>query len=313
MFYATTHQAFRRSGIALLFALSTICFCAVGFPVFAKGELSAKQARKLIAGMPGIGLKTESVHVNSVRSIDSATAQATAELAMAFRVEKDDSHWSVVEFRVGQEQWESVDLLMRALKVEGSNSPCETPELAGGKKADPTNRQVRCLLAQLLGVQLPSDAVRIKDISKFGLPLGSKASALVEAVITAEFQFTRTEKGPWRVSGARTGTHSWVEPESVYNALNAEKSLTARAELARLAKALEDFHDQRGYYVESKSGRELVDFLSPRHLERVIRLDPWRHPYLYEGTRTSFSLRSLGPDGKENTSDDIVLSGPARG
>jgi len=44
----------------------------------------------------------------------------------------------------------------------------------------------------------------------------------------------------------------------------------------------------------------------------VIRIDPWHQPYEYEGTRTSYVLRSNGPDGNANTADDIVVAAPSR-
>jgi hypothetical protein len=54
----------------------------------------------------------------------------------------------------------------------------------------------------------------------------------------------------------------------------------------------------------------LIDHLSPKYLIRVIRVDPWHRPYQYDGQQDHYSLRSLGPDGKPNTPDDIVVSGP---
>jgi len=44
------------------------------------------------------------------------------------------------------------------------------------------------------------------------------------------------------------------------------------------------------------------------YLARIIRIDPWHRPYEYEGTRTSFVLRSSGPDGKPNTPDDVTVT-----
>ena len=91
-------------------------------------------------------------------------------------------------------------------------------------------------------------------------------------------------------------------------ALNAEKTSRARAELESIATALESFRRDRGSYLESKSEATLIDNLNPHYLARVIRVDPWHQPYEYEGTHTSFVLRSAGPDGKANTADDVVLS-----
>lgn len=278
--------------------------------VYAKGDLSAKQARKLVTTMPGVALKSGAVHVGGVRSIDATTAQATVEIATAFRLEKNDNgQWRVADFRTGQDRWERVGLILHFLKIEEVGSACDSVD-GPRPGSDISNRKARCVLAELLGVTLPSDAVRIKDISSMSLPFGSRATALVEALVTLEFQFSNSQKAGWRVSGVRTGTRNWADPQAIFEGLNNEKNVAARAELETLAKALEQFRRQRGAYIDSKSEAVVVDFLSPRYLKSVIRLDPWHHPYVYEGTAASFTLRSLGADGKENTADDIVLSGP---
>jgi hypothetical protein len=71
--------------------------------------------------------------------------------------------------------------------------------------------------------------------------------------------------------------------------------------------ALEKFRKDRGFFVVSDSHSVAVDYLSPRYLPRVIRLDPWHQPYKYRGERDRFTLRSAGPDGKEDTPDDIQI------
>ncbi|PYS63736.1 MAG: hypothetical protein DMF74_09035 [Acidobacteria bacterium] len=80
----------------------------------------------------------------------------------------------------------------------------------------------------------------------------------------------------------------------------------------RLAVALESYRREHGFYLESKSEATLIDHLNPHYLARVIRVDPWHQPYEYEGTRDGFTLRSVGPDGKSNTADDIFLPGGSR-
>ena len=76
-----------------------------------------------------------------------------------------------------------------------------------------------------------------------------------------------------------------------------------------MAKALEAFRRDRGTFVVSDSHPVAIDFLSPRYLARVIRVDPWHQPYKYQGERDHFTLRSTGPDRKDNTPDDIELAG----
>ena len=298
-----------RLHVRLLLTLA-VCVCAIT-PAFGKDALSPKQARKLIAKTPGLALKEGVIRVQSVRSIDAATVQATAEIGTAFRLQKNDKgQWRVADVRIGQEQWESVAMVFSALKYEPANSACDQLETAEKVDAALNNRKARCLLAELLNVQLPSDAVRIKEVSSLSLPFSSRGSGLVDALITIDFQFTRGEKQAWRVSGFRTGNGNWIDPQQLSDSLNVEKNAAARSDLDLLAKALEHYRSKRGSYVEAKSAAVLVDFLSPLHLNNIIRLDPWRHPYVYEGSRDSFTLRSVGPDGKENTADDLVLTRP---
>ena len=167
---------------------------------------------------------------------------------------------------------------------------------------DLTPKEARRLIARLAGIQLPSDAVRIKDVSATG------NSATVVAQIETAFRFDKAGDGKWRLAEIRTGDRRWEDVEMLVKALNAEKSSRARAELESIATALESFRRERGSYLESKSEAALIDNLNPHYLARVIRVDPWHHPYEYEGTTTSFVLRSAGPDEKLNTPDDVILS-----
>jgi rhodanese-related sulfurtransferase len=110
-------------------------------------------------------------------------------------------------------------------------------------------------------------------MSPLGLPLVSHESALIVARIEADFRLSK-DNGSWRVTGVRTGSRNWADPEAIQNEVTREKAARAQAELQTIAKALEDFRRQRGYYVDSQSEVVLIDFLSPLYLSRLIRLDP---------------------------------------
>ncbi len=140
---------------------------------------------------------------------------------------------------------------------------------------DLTPKEARRLIARMAGIQLPSD---------------------------------KGGDGKWRVAEIRTGDRRWEDVDMLVKALNAEKTARARAELESIATALESFRRERGSYLESKSAAALIDNLNPHYLSRVIRVDPWHQPYEYEGTLTSFVLRSAGPDEKVNTSDDLIIT-----
>ena len=167
---------------------------------------------------------------------------------------------------------------------------------------DLTPKEARRLIARMAGIQLPSDAVRVKEVSATG------NSATVVAQVETAFRFDKGGDGKWRVAEIRTGDRRWEDVDMLVKALNAEKTARARAELESIATALESFRRERGSYPELKSEAALIDNLNPHYLARVIRVDPWHQSYEYEGTRTSFVLRSAGPDEKANTPDDVIVS-----
>jgi len=163
-------------------------------------------------------------------------------------------------------------------------------------------KEARRLIAHMAGIQLPSDAVRVKDVSSLG------NSATVTAQVETAFRFDKDSNGKWRIAEIRTGDRKWEDVDTLMKALNAEKTSRAQAELDLIASALESFRRERGSYPEAKTESALIDSLNPRYLPRIIRIDPWHRPYEYEGTRTSFVLRSAGPDEKSNTADDVTIS-----
>ncbi|HYG81852.1 MAG TPA: type II secretion system protein GspG [Pyrinomonadaceae bacterium] len=185
--------------------------------------------------------------------------------------------------------------------VCGPASICLLLALVCGQAADELSAgQARKLIAGVAGSKLPTSAVRVRSVSMSG------SSAIVVAQVETAFRFDRGGDGKWRVAEIRTGEDRWENVEAIERAVNAEKAERARAELETLATALEAFRRERGFYVVATDERVLEDHLNPRYLARVLRLDPWHKPYLYEGARDSYTLRSAGPDGEENTADDII-------
>lgn len=289
-----------RLGLLLILAL---------FTVEVRADLSAKQARKLITRVGGIELPSNTVRVKAISST-AASAEATAEINAIFRLATNlEGRWRVSELRVGPGRWEELGPVA-ARDTEVSSSGCDGQELWSKRTGtEPSTKRSRCLIAAVLGVRLPSDEVRIKSVSPLDLPLASHPSALVDSLITVEFRFS-LENGKWVVATLRTGDHEWVRPEILLLSANEARKMRARQEMEVIAEALARFRGERQTYVSSDSYAVLIDYLNPRFLSRVIRLDPWQEPYLYRGERDNFTLRSLGADRKENTADDIVVSGP---
>ena len=190
----------------------------------------------------------------------------------------------------------------RVLSVVGVAAACLLVALAYARAADELSAsQARKLIANIAGSKLPTSAVRVREVSAMG------SSAVVVAQVETAFRFEKGGDGKWRVAEIRTGDNRWEDVGAIERAVNAEKAERARAELETLATALEAYRRERGFYVVGTDERTLEDHLNPRYLARVMRVDPWHKPYLYDGARDSYTLRSAGPDGEENTADDVVV------
>jgi hypothetical protein len=159
--------------------------------------------------------------------------------------------------------------------------------------------EARGLIARMPGFELPRDAVRVKEVSAVG------NSAVVVAQVETAYKFEKDSQGKWRVAEVRTGDNRWQGVDELARSLGEEKVAVARAEMETIVTALEAFRRARGFYAEGENIAQLVDHLQPNYLCRVIRTDPWHHPYAYSGSGNTFSLRSAGPDGKLDTPDDI--------
>ena len=274
-----------------------------------RADISSKDARKAIQTMLGASLSSSAVRVERVSAGAEGGAEATAEIQAVFRVKQTDGRWRLTEVRTGQDTWEQLELIAQALGTELPAGACDAPsEFANRDSATELNvKRARCLVAELLGVTLPSDQVRIRDISGFELPLGSEPSALIEALVQFDVRFSRESRG-WQVSEFKSGNREWVRVDTLATALNETKRKAAAYDLTAMASALSDFQRERGSFVVSDKQSVLIDHLNPRYLKRVIRLDPWHRPYQYEGAPDHFSLRSVGADGKPRTGDDITVS-----
>jgi hypothetical protein len=279
-------------------------------PIEARADISQKNARKVLQTMFSWSLPGDTVRINSIRSSGEG-AEVSAEIQTVFRLRLNEGRWQLRELRVAPDRWEQLEVIARAAGAELPYGECDAPsQFARSKYAtELTTKRARCLVASLFGVALPSDDVRIKEISPFGLSMGSESAALVVAFVRADFRLSQDAKG-WHVVEFKSGNRDWVNVAGLAAAIDQAKRSAATDELSTIAKALGDFRRERGSFVVSDSESVLIDHLSPRYLARVIRVDPWHRPYRYEGQPDRYSLRSLGPDGKPNTQDDIVVSGP---
>ena len=162
-------------------------------------------------------------------------------------------------------------------------------------------REAREKIAQALGFDKP-DRVHIKHISH-----GPGSEAIVEAQFDAAFRFTTDKDGKWQAVEVRTADRQWESIELIQTAIQKEKALRTTAELRTIATALEAYRRETGSYVKAETGAALIDQLTPRYMNTILRLDAWSHELDYRGTPASYRLASSGADGKSGTEDDIVF------
>src|SRR5262249_61554366 len=121
---------------------------------------------------PGKGLR-----VSEWANPGPALADATDELELVFRLTEDrNDRWRLAEIRTGQDRWEELDVIAQAGKFELPKSNCDPLDEMGRviPKIGLKGRQARCLVASLFGVDLPSDAVRIKEVLDLAVPLATE-------------------------------------------------------------------------------------------------------------------------------------------
>ena len=162
-------------------------------------------------------------------------------------------------------------------------------------------REAREKIAQALGLDKP-DNVHIKSISS-----GMGGEMIVEAQFDAAFRFKADKEGKWQPLEVRTGDRAWESIELIQTAVRKEKALRTTADLRTIVTALEAYRRENGSYAQADSGSALIDHLSPKYLESIVRIDAWSHELNYKGASSGYRLASLGPDGKPGTDDDIVF------
>jgi hypothetical protein len=302
--------AINRAKSRLTFVLVIFVGCFAVARADSKSGPNASQARKALTRIEGLEFKSSAIRVKSVTASSASGADVAADIRLVFRFQADaDGRWRVAEVRTGQDRWESLDLIGQALNASANTSDCTAPDppFKGKLAVNPSVRRARCLLGSLFGIAVPSDALRIQEVDPMPIPMASQPSATVVALVRVDARMTNGQGG-WAVTEVRTGNRDWVRLDSLVASLNEQKQKRAQEELNLIASALEKFRIERGFYVVADKQAVAIDTLSPRYLLRVIRVDPWHQPYQYLGERDRFQLRSSGPDGKVDTSDDILVN-----
>jgi type II secretion system protein G len=102
--------------------------------------------------------------------------------------------------------------------------------------------------------------------------------------------------------------------EEMQASLKQSQMVRAQSQLYNIKTALEQYHMDKGAYPTTEEGlRVLIKEDDPRRPpllgggEKALK-DPWGNPIIYKLSESpQFILKSAGPDGKEETTDDIEV------
>jgi len=167
-----------------------------------------------------------------------------------------------------------------------------------------TQDQVRTFAKASLGQK----QVEVENIRAIG------DHAVAEIQITTGVKMIKKD-GEWVIEEVRVGDRHWEKAEDLLTVVRDKRTGNTLQQMDQIAEGIAHYSKVQGETPQVTNFEELIDLLSPRFLERIIRIDGWANPFSYQTQgRDNYDLRSSGPDGALETADDLVNSvqkGPA--
>jgi hypothetical protein len=102
----------------IIFISAGLLACAALLLAQSGGTLSAGRARDLIRRLGGAELEKDRVRIKSVTPGTGGGAIVEAQIDATFRVTREGDEWRVKEMRLGDRQWESIELIAEAIERE---------------------------------------------------------------------------------------------------------------------------------------------------------------------------------------------------
>lgn len=111
----------RKRTVRLLVAGACAVVCAGSgwWLARAADELDLREARGVLQRLFGADLKRDQVRIRKISPAPfGSSVIVEAQIETAFRFERDGENWKVAEMRLGDRQWESIDLVTEAVRRE---------------------------------------------------------------------------------------------------------------------------------------------------------------------------------------------------
>ena len=168
-----------------------------------------------------------------------------------------------------------------------------------------SHKEIRQQIASLGSSTLVPNSVSVRRVVS-----QSGNRAIAETTVELAVQFERDSAvSPWHITSVRLGDQNWVSVAELVTALNEAKKRETAASLGKLVAGVGAYRQGTGAIPAARDIKGLSDVLHPLYMKDLVIEDSWGRPIELETSGTDLKFRSLGPDGRRGTADDI-LSAP---
>ena len=161
-------------------------------------------------------------------------------------------------------------------------------------------KQIRDQVRTFDGASLDKKQVKVTNVQEMG------DHATAEVQITTGVKVVKKD-GKWVIEEFRIGDRRWEKAEHILALINEERTTTTLEQINLITEGIARYANLNQRIPQVSDSDELATLLFPRFQSRFTPTDAWANPFFYRprGDR-EYELRSLGPDGRFGTPDDLV-------
>jgi hypothetical protein len=166
-----------------------------------------------------------------------------------------------------------------------------------------SHNEIRRKVAELGTSTLVPQAVEIRRIVN-----ESDKRVIAETTVELAAQFERDTVGsPWHITSVRLGDQNWISVAELTAVINELRGKDTAAALRKLDAGVTAFRQRNGNAPTASTITALTDILHPQFMSELVLADGWGRPIEIAAVSPAYRFRSVGPDGRSGTPDDILF------
>jgi hypothetical protein len=161
-------------------------------------------------------------------------------------------------------------------------------------------KQIRAQVRTFDGASLDEKQVEVTNVQEMG------DHATAEVRITTGVKMVK-ENGKWVIEEFRISDRRWEKTEHILALINEQRTTTTLEQINLMTEGIERYAKLNQRIPQISDSEALAAILFPRFQGQFTPTDAWANPFYYRprGDR-KYELRSLGPDGRFGTPDDLI-------